>query len=333
MPGSRPPEKKNTPGNEGSRFADAGSAARKHLAVALDTLKSRMSGLARRLGFHAAALLCALLLSQGEAWDSFCAYIGLLCLIPSGFVLGELCFLFPTAIGLGYLFPLWVWGDFPLAQALFVAGLQSWLLGAIIRRFSLGSNWLVFPFLLVGAVGALQDTFPFSSFVFATLCGTAAYACAAWYVRGREQAKAEAAKQAAPLKKRGEFAEFGTSLALLRKKKKRLAPELHGHTDTLVRAAGDILACMRENLNTRPAGTRFLTRYLPAAHIILDEHIRLRESVGHAHVQKSLESGALMLERLAVAFQTEHGHLLRDDTMHFNAEITMLDKLLKMDGR
>jgi hypothetical protein len=71
---------------------------------------------------------------------------------------------------------------------------------------------------------------------------------------------------------------------------------------------------------------------LPAAHTILDEHLRLSEKADHEHVQKSLAHGAIMLQKLATAFQNEHGHLLRDDSMRFNAEMNTLDKLLKMDG-
>ena len=321
------------PGEKFPLRTDSGAAALKFLAAAASGLKSRLSGFARRLGFHVAGMLCAMWISQGRVADCFCAYIGLLCLIPSGFSPREIRFLFPTAIGLGHVVPLWIWGEFSLGQALFVAGLQSWLLGAIIRRFSLGWDWLMFPVLTLCALGSLRDAFPFPSLAFATLCGTAAYACAVRYAQKKEQAHPpEAERMEAPGKKE-EFAEFEASLSLLRKKKKRLSPALHKDMEILVRAAGGILDCMREDPEDRPAGTRFLTRYLPAAHTILDEHMRLGESAAHAHVQQSLKSGAIMLERLAAAFQKEHDHLLRDDIMRFNAEMNTLDKLLKMDGR
>jgi len=287
-------------------------------------MKNRLSGLGRRLGFHAVALICAALL--GKSFGIFLAYIGLLCLLPPGFSPRESRFLFPTAIGLGHLFPLWIWGGFSPDQVLFIAGLQSWLLAAIIRRFRLGAGWLVFPALLVGAM-ILRDAFPFPSIAFATLCGVAAYACAAGYA----SSEAWDNEQAGP--KTYEPDEFEASISLLLEKKNRLPQELATHTETLAVAAADILACIREDLEDRPAGRRFLSRYLPSAHKILDERLRLEERAGHAHMRDGLESGAAMLERLAAAFQEEHGHLLRNDLMRFNAEMNTLDKLLKMDGR
>ncbi|MDR0466138.1 MAG: 5-bromo-4-chloroindolyl phosphate hydrolysis family protein [Deltaproteobacteria bacterium] len=291
------------------------------------------SRLASRLGFHAAALLAALLLGQGEIPDCFRAYIGLLCLFPSNLARREPSALFPSAIGLGQLAVLLFQGGFTPGQALFVAGVQSWLLGAIIRRFRLGMNWLVFPLLLLGAVGEMSNIFPFFSFALAVIGGAGAYACGAWFVRWKERTAAVVAAPEPAPETQGEFDEFWASLALLREKNTLLSPALREHTEALARAAGDILACMRDDVNIRPAGARFLTRYLPAAHVILDEHLRLSASVEHAHVQESLESGANMLKRLAVAFREEHGHLLRDDIMRFNAEMTILDKLLKIDGR
>jgi hypothetical protein len=271
------------------------------------------------------------LISQGKGWGGFHAYIGLLCLFPSGFSPKDGRTLFPTGIGLAHLFPLLAWGGCSLSQALFACGLQSWLLAAIIRRFRLGGDWLVFPALILCAAVDPREAFPFSPFVFATLCGAAAYACA---VRHAPEQKAEPSGAEEPsLKKKAAFAEFEASLTLLRKKKKLLSPALHKDTDALIRAAGGILDSLYADQEERPAQARFLARYLPAAHTILDEHIRLSENADRAPVQESLENGAVMLERLAAAFQQEHDRLLRNGAMLFNAEMHTLDKLLKMDGR
>ncbi|MCL1890135.1 MAG: 5-bromo-4-chloroindolyl phosphate hydrolysis family protein [Desulfovibrionaceae bacterium] len=308
----------------GPEAPEQAAAIHEWLKGAAREVKNRLSGLARRLGFHAVALVCAALLGKG--FGIFLAYIGLLCLLPPGFSPRESRFLFPTAIGLGHFFPLWIWDGFSQDQALFIAGLQSWLLTAIIRRFRLGAGWLAVPALLVGAL-ILRDTFPFPALAFATLCGAAAYACAAGYAlswaRGKEQQG----------QRTDDPDEFEASISLLLEKKSRLPQELAAHTETLAVAAADILACIREDPEDRPAGRRFLSRYLPAAHKILDERLRLEERAGHARMRDGLESGAAMLERLAAAFQEEHGHLLRNDLMRFNAEMNTLDKLLKMDGR
>jgi len=334
MPGANPPERKKTPqGAQPVNDALQESVAGGFLTAVLTGLKDRLSSLTRRLAFHAVALFCAFLIDQESGRNCFHAYIGLLCLIPQNFSPKDIRLLFPTVIGLGHLFPLCAWGGFSPGQALFVAGLQSWLLSAIIRCLRLGWDWLVFPFLILGAVGMMHGLFPLASFAFATLCGTAAYACAERCVPKTEQADKAGAEQKPIPEKKQEFTEFEASIALLRKKKKRLPPALQNNAELLIKAAGAILDDMREDPEDRSAGMRFLARYLPAAHTILDEHIRLNESAQHAHVQESLENGAAMLERLSAAFQKEHAHLLRNDAMRFNAEMHTLDKLLKMDGR
>ena len=47
---------------------------------------------------------------------------------------------------------------------------------------------------------------------------------------------------------------------------------------------------------------------------------------------RQARSGQL-LERLEKAFTDEHGRLLQNDTVNFTAELNVLDKLLKMEGR
>ena len=99
-------------------------------------------------------------------------------------------------------------------------------------------------------------------------------------------------------------------------------------------ATEQILQCMREDPNDVAPGDRFLSRYLKAAHTVVDEHTRLSgqpESAGE--MADLLGRSRDLLKRLEAAFVQEHASLLRNDAVNFTAELNVLDKLLKMDGK
>ncbi|MDR0339776.1 MAG: 5-bromo-4-chloroindolyl phosphate hydrolysis family protein [Desulfovibrio sp.] len=95
-----------------------------------------------------------------------------------------------------------------------------------------------------------------------------------------------------------------------------------------------IITCMREDPNDVASGDRFLSRYLKAAHTVTDEYARLSAQGGsHNEVAQTLARSEELLTRLRNAFAEEHVSLLRNDTLNFTAELNVLDKLLKMEGK
>lgn len=113
-----------------------------------------------------------------------------------------------------------------------------------------------------------------------------------------------------------------------------LSPQGRGHVQGIVRATENILSCMSEDARDVGPGDKFLSRYLNAAHTVLDEHARLSTRAAQdREIKEALEKSAALLERLEQAFNAEHTALLANDTVNFNAELNVLDKLLKMDGR
>ena len=304
-----------------------------------ETLKKRLLSILRRLGFHCLALLYVTgAIAQNEHNSiGMGAYAGLLCLFPAGCKLRENIWLFPAVIAAGQFLLLFFRADLGPGPALYVAGLQSWLLGAIFRRFRLGTGWLVAPILALCFPAGWERPFPYAFFALGTLCGCLAYYCNAWYERHKA-----AAKQAQPAKleeeqtraKGADFAEFSASAFALRGKGPLLPAALQASAEAIAQGAESIVELMRDDPADRPGGARFLARYLPAAHKILDECVRLRAGGGgHARVQESLDNSAYMLERLSAAFQEERELLLRNDALRLDVEIKTLDRLLKMDGR
>lgn len=132
-------------------------------------------------------------------------------------------------------------------------------------------------------------------------------------------------------------ARLGTFRAAIRQladKRHALPPELQKHVDGITIAADKILQCMREDPNDVARGDRFLARYLKSAHTVIDEYTRLYAQGGrYCQVTETLEKTEGLLARMETAFTDEHAALLRNDTVNFTAELNVLDKLLKMDGK
>lgn len=127
---------------------------------------------------------------------------------------------------------------------------------------------------------------------------------------------------------------FRESAAELIRKKTLLPQNLHESLEGIHRSALAIIECIMTDPKDVASGTRFLERYLPATHKVIDEHLRLvRERHLSSEIEKALNLSIEVLQRLEKAFANEHTALMENDVLHFTAELKVLDSLLKMDGR
>lgn len=127
---------------------------------------------------------------------------------------------------------------------------------------------------------------------------------------------------------------FRAAIRQLADKSRALPPGLQQHVNGIAAAADRIIQCMREDHNDVARGDRFLSRYLASAHTVIDEYTRLSARGGqYGQIAEALEKAEGPLARLEAAFTDEHAALLRNDTINFTAELNVLDKLLKMDGK
>lgn len=146
-----------------------------------------------------------------------------------------------------------------------------------------------------------------------------------------KESAAPASPEDAPARR---IAFFQDSVQALLGKKAFLPPETRAHLDSLCRSTHNILECMRRDPGDVLPGDKFLSRYLQSAHRVVDEYIRLaREGAEHESVRNVLARSVEILARLDAAFVAEHERLLRNDTINFSADLNVLDKLLKMEGR
>lgn len=132
----------------------------------------------------------------------------------------------------------------------------------------------------------------------------------------------------------GQFAAFHASAVDLLHKQFHLPPRLRGHIVQIAGSTENILECMRTDAADRANGSKFLAHYLPAAHKIVDQYLRLsREGKDFDEVTKVLARSEDLLARLESAFKDEHKQLLHNDAVNLTAELNVLDTLLKMEGR
>ncbi len=110
-------------------------------------------------------------------------------------------------------------------------------------------------------------------------------------------------------------------------------PELARHVEAIAAESFEILKNMRQDANDRRIGDKFLTRYLPAVHKVVDDYVRLAaENVQQQEIAEALAKADDLMGRIEAAFRDEHAVLLRNDTVNFSAELDALDALLKMGG-
>ena len=118
------------------------------------------------------------------------------------------------------------------------------------------------------------------------------------------------------------------------RKKRHLPDHLGSIIDALRASTRGILEAMERDTYLFTNGERFLSRYLPMVNKIVDRHIALSERGSQeAHEAKTIARCEEILVRMEEAFSKEQSRLNRNDTMDFNAELTALETLMRMDGK
>ena len=121
------------------------------------------------------------------------------------------------------------------------------------------------------------------------------------------------------------------------RKKKNLPDHLQPGLDTLRTTTRGIMEAMERDTYLFTNGERFLSRYLPMVNKVVDRHISLsalsEKDSQEDHVAKTIVRCEEILVRMVDAFSKEQSRLLRNDTMDFNAELTALEALMRMDGK
>ncbi len=312
-------------------------------------LKTRIKGFGTRVLVHSCALASAFVVSSlvpathGQDFAFLGTYIGIICLVARDMARHASWFV-PTI--LGFLQMLFCFSlGFPLHQGIFWGGFQSYIQRLFAKNFAMGSEWIMPLFLvpLSFSLGAYIHTswlwFGTSFAIFITL-GWMYFTASRYkekqkarYEQLHSENKEPAKEEVTTTSPEDPFKEFHTSIAKLRMKLIFLPENLKKSVQSVINSAESIVLCMAEDERDTEAGRRFLHRYLPAVHSVLDKYQRLSLEKTTVNVHEALEQSVEILVRLEKAFIQEHENLLQNNVDDFSAELQMLDTLLKMEGK
>ncbi len=300
-----------------------------------------------RIVVHLSAFFCAGVVTGFiPSYAGLAIYVGLICLAardmrmhtqwlaPLGFGLAQAL----LSLGLGL----------PFYEAIFWGGAQSYVQRLFVKRYAMGSEWsttvLLFPLALKFCASSPQIGLTLGSFAFISGAGYVFWQIRLGIARKKEavrvaqQKMAEAAAKPATFVAENALAEYQASITKLRTKQLFLPKNLQPTLAALTKSADAIVLCMQEDRRDKEPGDKFLRRYLPATHAVLENYCRLAGSataVGQSKedITATLKHSAEVLQRLEQAFAHEHSALLRNDIDDFSADLKVLDTLLKMEGR
>ncbi len=299
-------------------------------------------GFGKRIVVHVCALLCAAVVasSVGGVSAFLGTYFGLICLVAR-----ESCvktkWLLPSSLGLVQA-ALCLFMGLPLYQCIFWGGMQSFVQRIFAKRFELGFEWFICIFLIPVSLSYLLSL-PNVIFLLASFAAIAVSGSIFWRLYKpknakddkKSKAKGEPIKQDSPKEEPLDpFEDYRKSIAKMRVKQILLPKKLQSTVQALTMSAESIIICMTEDKRDLDAGKRFLNRYLPAAHSVLDNYSRhAKDAATNPQVAKALSQSEDVLIRLEQAFAYEHNHLQKNNIDDFSAELNVLDTLLKMDGK
>ncbi len=311
---------------------------------------SKAKAFALRVVVHVSALFCAgVMVTFVPSFAALGVYIGLVCLVARDTSM-ETDWLAPTGFGIVQMLICLALG-IPMTHAIFWGGAQAWVQRLFAKRFSMGTEWLALTLLLPLSLQFSADIINILPFI-ASFGALAVGGGVFWSVRAKLQSKKREEQTAPPKnnakdaiienkpveKKDGPYEVYKESIAKLRSKQLLIPADMQKSLKNLILAADAIVLCMQEDNRDKEVGEKFLRRYLPATHSVLDKFCRLSGSkVGDNNNNEDMlaalkESGEI-LQRLEQAFANEHKSLLRNDIDDFSADLKVLDTLLKMDGR
>ncbi|MDR3213015.1 MAG: 5-bromo-4-chloroindolyl phosphate hydrolysis family protein [Azoarcus sp.] len=323
----------------------------------LDRVGAFFKGVATRALVHLLALTSAIFVAQPDVTAAsglfdifafkFSVYAGLVCLVPWG--MGRRAdWLIPTGAGFALVL-CWALLGIAVPYGLIWAGAATWLIRTLLRKGRLGWEMMAAPWLVIalhfsfaGHLSGVDMGVPLLVFLAVVALG---WAGAVLYARYRSNAaqravvsgnppSADAFQTAVDRALAGRIGTFRESAAALQDKAHKLPDRVRACVDGIVFGTERILLCMRDDPNDVVQGDRFLSRYLKAAHDLVDDYTRFAaQESARPDIADALCRSESLLDRLQKAFEEEHARLLKNDIVDFTAELNVLDKLLKMDGR
>ncbi len=313
----------------------------------VDSFLDNVKKIGLRIVVHISAFFCAGVVANFiPGYTAAAMYVGLICLVARDIRLSTE-WLTPAGLGVLQLVLCYSFG-LPFHEAVFWGGAQAWTQRLFMKKYALGTEWVtaVFLFPLALKFSATSLLLGVTSVSFAVIAlGGVVF----WQIRTRLAAK-KLTQETGPVvditdtskvksaAKEAMYSEYKTSIAKLRSKQLLLPRSVQPTMLALTKSADAIVLCMKEDNRDTESGEKFLHRYLPATHSVLDNYCRLAgNSIANVNasedINQALRESEEVLQRLEQAFSHEHKSLLRNNIEDFSADLKVLDTLLKMEGR
>lgn len=135
--------------------------------------------------------------------------------------------------------------------------------------------------------------------------------------------------------KRRRILDYSAAIQNLEAKITETPQDLHPHIGSIADSARAIIDLMVIEPRNFSDGDLFLARYLDPALRLIEEHNTLAAdcaAADHADPNHPLARSLDILKRLDNAFKNQAAALRSHKNLNFNADLAVLDKLLKMDG-
>ncbi len=293
-------------------------------------IRKMITAVLKRIGFHLAVFLVAVALADHlDTWDHMGLYLGLVCLFARNISIKPL-WIFPFSMGIVQIIIGVVLG-LPLYSAIFLGGVQTWLQRLFMLRFRMMTEWVAAFFMLIIFSESLliQNAPVMVPILFGALTLLGAGYTFIYKKRTQPKPTPQDVQRTVALD-----AGITASIESVSLEAEKLPANIQSHVQAIISSAYNIIQCMQEDPRDRERGEKFLQRYIPATHSVLEKYAQLAfHAPENERTQALLAQSEDLLNNLKKAFAEEHESLLINNMDDFSAELNVLNTLLKMDGR
>ena len=158
---------------------------------------------------------------------------------------------------------------------------------------------------------------------------------AVWFL-GKPGKKAEASRQTEDREKElfRSMREAKKDFESIRKNVGQIRdPQLKAQTESMCRAAGNILAYLEKHPEKIPAARRFIDYYQDTASTLLAKYVEL-ESAGLSDSQTQALGESMKRAACALtdAFRKQRGKMVENEVTDMEADITVMEQMMRMEG-